>query len=245
VLFDIFLLFRKRKVIAKQELELKEQKIDELILKNEVENINSLLKGQKSERHRISKDLHDRLGGILFTAKLYHSNIESKLKDKLTDQTETVRKLALLLEDAVEEVRKISHDLYAGSLAGFNYSVATKQLAASIQSADSLKIIYEAESEFGKSHEELQYELYAITQELLSNTLKHARATEVEINMRIEDDLIFQYHDNGRGFDTHGRFEGIGLKNIRSRIDKFGGKLSIESSPQKGSYYFITIPLRT
>src|SRR5690606_3152655 len=117
VVFDLFLLFRKRKVIAQQEIEIRESKIDELIMKKEVESVNALLKGQNSERRRISQELHDRLGSILFTAKLYHSNIEKKLNEAKHDQEVGLEKLTGLLDEAVLEVRRISHDLYSGSLA--------------------------------------------------------------------------------------------------------------------------------
>jgi two-component system NarL family sensor kinase len=243
VLFDLFLLFRKRKLIAQQEIEIRENKIDELIMKKEVESVSALLKGQNTERRRISQELHDRLGSILFTAKLYHSNIETKMKALKEEHDEGFGKLTDLLDDAVKEVRRISHDLYAGSLANFVYSVALRQLIAALEEANDLKITFHAESDVESQKEEIQHELYAITQELLSNTLKHAKATEVEIEIRIEDELIFHYHDNGNGFDSNASFKGIGLKNIENRIKKFKGKLSVESGPENGTFYFISIPL--
>lgn len=243
VLVDIIVLFRKRKVIAQQQIELRENKIDELIMKKEVESMNSLLKGQNTERRRISQELHDRLGSILFTAKLYHSNLETKVKAEHNNHDEGFEKLTDLLDDAVQEVRRISHDLYAGSLTNFDYSTALRQLITAIEESDSLKIELTAEEDVNNLNEEIQYELYAITQELLSNTLKHAKASKVEIELRTEGELIFHYHDNGNGFDSEGSFSGIGLKNIKNRVNKFDGKLTVESTPRKGTFYFITIPL--
>jgi two-component system NarL family sensor kinase len=243
VLFDLFMLFKRRKLIAQQEIEIRENKIDELIMKKAVESVSALLKGQNSERRRISQELHDRLGSILFTAKLYHSNIETKINALQEAKDEGFGKLTDLLDDAVEEVRRISHDLYAGSLANFGYTLALRQLITALEEANDLKIVLNTEGDVEGQKEEIQYELYAITQELLSNTLKHAKATEVQIEIRTEDELIFHYHDNGKGFDSKGSFKGIGLKNIENRIKKFEGTLTIESSPEKGTFYFISIPL--
>ncbi|MGB6035497.1 MAG: sensor histidine kinase [Cryomorphaceae bacterium] len=245
ILFDLYVLFRKRKVIAQQEIKIRENKIDELIMKKEVENMSSLLKGQNSERRRISQELHDRLGSILFTAKLYHGNtlIENETDQK--EKKEDLGKLTALLDDAVQEVRRISHDLYDGSLANFDYSVALQQLIKAIEESNDIRIKMNTEGDIENLNEEIQYELYAITQELLSNTLKHAKARNVEIEIRNEDELIFHYHDNGNGFDNRASYSGIGLKNIENRVAKFDGKLTIESGFDKGTFYFITIPLST
>lgn len=243
VLIDLFVLFRKRKLIAQQEIEIRENKIDELIMKEEIESVNALLKGQNSERRRISQELHDRLGSILFTAKLYHGNIETQMKALIVENNIGFEKLTELLDDAVLEVRRISHDLYSGSLANFGYTAALRQLITALKDANGLKINLNAESDVENQKQEIQHELYAITQELLSNTLKHAKATVVDIEIRIEDELIFHYQDNGNGFNSKRSFTGIGLKNIENRVHKLNGKLTVESNAHKGTFYFISIPL--
>jgi signal transduction histidine kinase len=243
IVFDLFLLFRKRKIIAQQEIQIRDNKIDELIMKKEVESVNALLKGQNSERRRISQELHDRLGSILFTAKLYNSNMEAKIRELKNEQEESFGKLTGLLDEAVQEVRRISHDLYAGSLSEFGYTVALRQLISALQQDNKLKIEFNAETDVENQKEAIQYELYAITQELLSNTLKHAEASTIQIDIRMEEDLVFTYQDNGKGFDADKQFNGIGLKNIQNRVDKLKGALNLESKPGKGSFYHISIPI--
>ncbi len=243
VLLDLFLLMRKRKLIAQQEIELREKKIDELIMKKEVENVNALLKGQNSERRRISQELHDRLGGILFTAKLYNSNMEKKIAELKVEQEEGFGKLKGLLDEAVKEVRRISHDLYEGSLSSFGYEVATRQLVAAIQEANGIKIELTVSREIDEQSEEIRHELYALTQEILSNTLKHAKASKVEIEVEVNAELIFRYRDNGIGFDQKAVHEGIGLKNIRDRVEKMNGTISLESDGKTGTSYLVALPL--
>ncbi|MGB6037601.1 MAG: ATP-binding protein [Cryomorphaceae bacterium] len=245
VLLDVLLLMRKRKQLALQEREISRRKIDELIMKNEVESVNALLKGQNSERRRISQELHDRLGGILFTAKIYNKSMEKKIAELMIEQEEGFGKLKGLLDDAVKEVRRISHDLYAGSVANFGYTVAMKQLISAIEASNALNIDLNVQKEIDEQEEDIQYQLHAITQELLSNTLKHAKAGKVEIEIRIDRELTFSYHDNGVGFDQNKGFDGIGLKNIESRVAKLSGNLKVESGENQGTYYLVTIPLTT
>src|SRR5690606_751327 len=118
------------------------QKIDELIMKKEVESVNAVLKGQNTERRRISQELHDRLGGILFTAKLYNTNIEKKIKELKEEQKIGFGKLSELLDEAVLEVRRISHDLYTGSVANFGYEIALRQLIQALEEANGIKISF-------------------------------------------------------------------------------------------------------
>jgi len=243
VLIDMFLLLRKRRQLAFKEKELSQRKIDDLIRKNEVESVNALLQGKNSERRRISQELHDRLGGILFTAKIYHNATLKKIQEVKDQEEESFGKLKGLLDDAVKEVRRISHDLYAGSLANFGYTVAMHQLIAAIEEANDIKIELRAQKEMDDQEEEVQYQLHAISQELLSNTLKHANASKVEIEVEIDNELIFRYRDNGVGFDTSRSYEGIGLKNIQERVANLGGILSVESAQNQGTSYIVTIPL--
>ncbi len=79
--------------------------------------------------------------------------------------------------------------------------------------------------------------------EILRNTLKHAKATKVDIEIEIDNELIFRYRDNGIGFDTAKGYEGIGLKNIEARVAKLKGAVSVESSQNQGTSYIATIPL--
>lgn len=243
VLLDVFLLMRKRKLLGLKEKEISQRKIDELIMKNEVESVNALLQGKNSERRRISQELHDRLGGILFTAKLYHNNSLKRIQEAKEAEEEGFGKLKGLLDDAVKEVRRISHDLYAGSLANFGYTVAMHQLIAAIEEANELKISLDVPKEMDDQPEEVQHELHSITQELLSNTLKHAKASKVDIEIVVDSELVFRYRDNGIGFDTPKGSEGIGLKNIQARVEKLNGTIAMESAQNQGTSYIVGIPL--
>lgn len=244
VLFDLFKLSRKRKIIAAQEIELQKKRIDELIMKKEVESVNALIKGKNSERRRISQELHDRLGGILFTAKLYNTNIEKKIAALKNEHEAAFDKMTELLDEAVQEVRRISHDLYSGSISNFGYVVAVQQLVQALQETNDIKIEFISDHMPEVLDEKLQFDLYAATQELLSNSLKHSGAEYISIEVHgNENKFELTYHDNGKGFDVDGSYEGIGLRNIRERAERHNGTLIVKSSADHGSTFYITIPL--
>lgn len=243
IVVDFFVLYERRKTINKQEIELRERRIDELIRKQEVESVNALLKGQNAERRRISQELHDRLGGILFTAKLYNGSMEKKLAKVKTEHRTGYQKLTKLLDEAVDEVRRISHDLYEGSVARFGYSTVLRQLISAIDTSDNPAIDFQDDLESDILDEAKQKELYAITQELLSNTLKHAGAGAIHIHLRSDaKNIDFTYADNGLGFDPEKDTDGIGLENIKNRAARLNANLTFETAPGKGTKYNLSIP---
>ncbi len=243
VIFDVFLLYRKRKKVADQEIEIQQRKVDELLRKQEVETVSAMLKGQNSERRRISQELHDRLGGILFAAKLYNDTIEIKLTEIKREQEIGFDNLSGLLDEAMSEVRRISHDLYHSSLAKFGYAVALKQLISAIEASNTVKIKFAVSGPLDAADEAIQQELYALTQEMLSNTLKHAEASLIEISAEVGREIHFSFRDNGKGFDSQKKSDGIGLANIRQRAEKLNASLSFSSSPGEGTGYELAIPL--
>jgi signal transduction histidine kinase len=243
VIFDLFLIYRKRKKISDQEIEIHKKKVDELFRKQEVETVNAMLKGQSSERRRISQELHDRLGGILFAAKLYNQTIEKKLNEIKVEQQTGYEKLSSLLDEAVQEVRRISHDLYHSSLAKFGYTIALKQLISAVESSNALKIDFNTTGDLEATDEAIQQVLYALTQEMLSNTLKHADASQIEISVDVHDAIDFRFSDDGKGFDSNKKSDGIGLTNIRQRAEKLNASFTLETSPGNGTLYYLSIPI--
>lgn len=133
-------------------------------------------------------------------------------------------------------------DLYQSSLVKFGYAVALKQLVAAIEQANEVKITFTTSEELDETSEVIQQELYAITQEMLSNTLKHALASQITIIVHIGRDIEFQFKDNGKGFDTNKEHSGIGLLNIKQRAEKLNAKLTVESAAGKGTSYYLAIP---
>ncbi len=237
IAIDLVLLYRRKKIAAEQEKYAHQLEVDQLLQRHEMESVNALLRGQDEERIRIAQELHDSLGSILFTAKLHYSQLEKQMRSLKEQQNTSYSQVTNLLDEAVDEVRRISHDLYEGSLAKFGYKTALLQLIHAIETTNTIRITFDNGEVDGEKYVSIQRDLYRITQELLSNTLKYADALSIHIKLRYTENLFqFEYHDDGVGF-SHSiidHTEGIGFRNIQARAKAIGGKVEFESTPGSG-----------
>ncbi|MBO6516802.1 MAG: sensor histidine kinase [Bacteroidia bacterium] len=228
---DLVLIYRRKKLAAEQERRAHMVEVDRLLQRHEVESVNALLQGQDEERMRIARELHDSLGSLLFTAKLHYSQMEKQVTSLLEQNQVSHGEVHGLLDQAVDEVRRISHDLYEGSLAQFGYKTALVQLINAIESTNSIRIEFDDGSIDPGMIVAIQKDLYRITQELLSNTLKYAKASVASIAIHYDEaEFMFTYEDDGVGWSKEeSEFsEGIGIKNIRARAKAIGGQLTID-----------------
>jgi len=236
----------KTKRLAERDIQLKDSRIKELMQEQELKSIDAMLKGQDEERRRIARDLHDRLGSILSTVKLHFSTMEEEIR-KLQEKQNTSYELATqLLDEAVDEVRKISHDLHSGTITKFGLKHAVEELISAIQGKSGIEIHYIDNHIDAEMVANFEVELYRIIQELLSNTLKHAAASEVNIQlMGAEGFITFSYEDNGKGMDRTllKNEQGLGLLSIENRVQKINGRSTLDSRPGHGFTYIIEIPV--
>ena len=233
----------KNKLMAK-EVELKNEEINKILKEQEIKSYASLLEGQDKERQRIASELHDRLGGLLSTIKAYFSVIEEKissLEDKTIQQHETASNL---LNTAVDEVRNISHDLHSGVLKNFGLGLALQDLKSTIELSGSLKVELSIHGEKQPLTASVEIEIYRIIQELFSNTMKHAKANLVTLQIVYEESqLNIIFEDDGIGFNPTLISKGIGLKNIEARVKKLHGNLNIDSRIGRGTITIIEMPV--
>jgi signal transduction histidine kinase len=231
--------------LAETRLKLHEQKIEKLLSDQELKSINAMMEGQDKERKRIAQDLHDRLGSMLSTVKHHFSAMETKITE-LRDQNMVQYNTAItLLDDAVREVRHISHDMLSGTLVKFGLAAALQDLKNSIEVPGKLTVELNL---FGLDHRldnEVEIAVYRIIQELVGNSLKHANASEMNIQLTLSDDnLNVMVEDNGRGFDAKNiTSDGIGLKNIYDRIKRLNGTYHLDTAIGRGTTFVIDIPV--
>ncbi|KAA3637745.1 MAG: sensor histidine kinase, partial [Bacteroidetes bacterium] len=227
--------------INRKNQQLNQQKIEVLNREQETKLLKAILKGEEKERIRIGRELHDGLGAVLATVKMFISNITYNTKDNPTKAT--FQKAESMVDDACKTVREISHDLMPGVLEEQGLRAAMENLCKSLTNKNTTFYYYF----FGDENaldEVVKPGIFRITQELLKNTVKHAEASEVIVQLSIEEDMItLEVEDDGKGFDTSINHEGIGLKNIRSRTEFLKGILHIESTPEQGSTFTIQVPL--
>src|SRR5690606_27327067 len=113
-----------QKMLTEQTKKIHQQEVNEILGKQEIETLNAMMKGQEEERKRVSKDLHDRVGSLLGTLKLYLSDI---LPDLSIDDKKS-KNLQTILQESITEVRKISHNLSSGVLERFGLIAAINDL---------------------------------------------------------------------------------------------------------------------
>jgi len=218
----------KQKLGIQKDLNL-QQELKNIQQEQQIKVAQAMMQGQEEERARVARDLHDGLGGTLAVVKMNLSGYG--LKHKL-GQSADFNAIITQLDHSVNELRGIARNMMPASLLRFGLETSIKDLCESFLS-DRLQIDFQF---FGPSKDILiqeQIAIYRIVQELLSNTLRHARASSVLLQCsRNEDTFFITIEDNGIGFDPDAPVEkpGLGFQNIKTRVDYLNGKMEIISA---------------
>jgi signal transduction histidine kinase len=222
------------KIITEQKEEINQQQIRELEDNMKMNSMRSVIEGQETERERIAKDLHDSLGGLLSTIKLKFDNV--KVKNAAFSGLKEYESAHKLIDTAVEEVRTISRNLQPSSLVNLGLVAAIKDLINRFEGEGYPEIEFQYYEIPSKIDKMIAMSVYRIIQELLNNSLKHAQANEILIQLNADaDELVIQYEDDGIGFDENLLTKkGMGLDNIRSRVNFLHGNIVIDSSKGRG-----------
>ena len=235
----------QQKIKAREQLiiknkELNRQKNLQLQKEQELESIRSYIKGQEAERGRIAGELHDGIIGSLMAVQL---RLSHKAPEGDTTHTQAVE----ALQKIGEETRVLSHLLSPLTLYSGTFTETLQHFIHNLEKAGELKIYFEAfpEDELNQLDAFLQSNLYRISQELLKNSVKHAYASQLSVQLiRHEEEVNLIVTDDGIGFDPEKKGAGIGMGTIRSRLNLVGGNMHIDSHPGKGSNISIRIPTK-
>ncbi|AXT52138.1 hypothetical protein D1818_15300 [Aquimarina sp. BL5] len=216
----MFFIVYQRRLLAQQK---KHQKTESDYQK---ELLKTAIQSQEDERTRIAKELHDDVGAMLTTTKLYIGQIGPELSSE--ELTGIADKIGGFFDDMIQSVRSISQDLRPVVLEKLGFLEAIDSLVQTIRDSGKIKISFvnNATLPIAKTKE---LNIYRIIQELITNTLKHAEASDIKIEMRNQNDaLIIVYEDNGKGLDQKQLQyrKGLGLKNIESRLSVLSGAIS-------------------
>jgi signal transduction histidine kinase len=232
---------RAEEIINGQKQEISGQKIRELEDNIKISSMQSMIEGQEIERERISKDLHDSLGGLLSTIKLQFDSVQSKV-DNIGDLKE-YNSANKMLDTAVNEVRSISQNLQPGALTELGLIAALNDLFNRFDDETYPDIDFQHYSIPERIPTMVSLSIYRVIQELLHNAIKHAQANEILIQINTEEDeLVIQFEDDGVGYDPENLTrKGMGLENIQSRINYLKGQLTTESSDGNGTSTLIHV----
>ncbi len=202
-----------------------------------------LVEGQEEERKRIAKDLHDGLGVLLATARMQFSGI----RDANRENKLLIEKAGRLLEQAATDVRRISHNMMPGLLVKFGFFEAAEALIEQVDDTGRIRASIYIEGAPHRFDEKTEIMLYRILQEMVNNTLKHAGAAGIRVEIQImQQGIRMIYEDNGKGFDVDEKLnsQSIGLNSIQSRVNYLGGVLNIKSAPGRGVKFTVEVPTK-
>jgi len=242
-----FLIYRNvshKRTLAEQQKRISEQRVEQVLTEQELHLVNATMEGQDKERQRVARDLHDRVGSLLSGVKMRFSLLEDQLSKVVANGPEQFKKTTDLLDTAVGEVRRISHDLLSGNLAAFGLKAALTDLGDAVHVPGTMEVELSLFGLEQRMDAKVEVAAYRIVQEAVSNALKHAQATALSIQVtRMADHLNIIVEDNGRGFDPAKTVQGMGTANLHARAAELGGNVNIDPRPGRGTSVSVDIPL--
>lgn len=224
---SIFLIFLLGLILNLSQKKKTDQKISELGLK--------IINMQEEERRHISRELHDGIVQVLVSIKYSLEATGLWLKRAKVDKPQPLEHAQSNLQDAISEIRRISHHLHPRILDELGLSAAMDALATEFSEQTGIAVNVTKPAVRKLVQNGISTTLYRVVQESLINVQKHAHASEVNIEMTIKDKwLTLTISDNGCGFDAHNTDKpddyGIGLRNLAERVEYHLGEFNVRSS---------------
>jgi PAS domain S-box-containing protein len=209
--------------------------------------LGAIIDTEERERERFAKDLHDGLGPLLSTIKLYANELDSTSITK-SDRNKYIQQMNEMIDDAINSARSISNNLTPHVISKYGLVKAVNAFIKKINTIHKIKISFKAVDADRKYDRTIELVFFRVITELINNTIKHANATEIHIVLEvINEKLILSFRDNGCGFDPEEAIkrspEGIGLKNIKSRIESVNGYINFYNHEGNGTNIKIKVNL--
>jgi signal transduction histidine kinase len=222
----------------------------ELLMEERIRSLAiQISRASEMEQQKIAGVIHDRLVQPLVSMKLSLEGL--KLDDDVPGPVVSrLEEVIGSMGDLSQEMRKISHELYPPVLIHLRIDEVIRWLTEQFREQCEFPITIEAEGLFPTLGSEKKYFIYLAVRELLHNIVKHADAKSARLNLKADlKEVTVTVQDDGRGFDSTSPAMpsygdgGFGLFNIQMRLESYGGKLSIHSSPGAGTNISITVPV--
>ncbi len=205
--------------------------------------LRTILETQESERKRLAEDLHDSVGQVLSAIKL---NLHRLDKTCAADEQAILllSNTRNLIDECIQEIRSIIQNVRPPLLTDFGLVEALNDFCIKIKQNTGIEVTFKHKTEQERFSPEVEITLFRIVQELFGNSIKHAHASFIGINLvSRQNQLVLTYQDNGLGFDLADYKNGSGLKNMQSRTDFIKGQIEIKSKPGEGMSVEIKVDL--
>ncbi|WP_029272379.1 sensor histidine kinase [Flavobacterium sp. KJJ] len=230
IVLVLFFYFSRKKIIQK-ELEKKDLEIH-----LQKEQLHAIIITQEEERKRIAQDLHDDISSKLNIVSL-NTHLLSAPNLTESETKEITENIINLTAKALENSRKIAHNLLPPVFEKFGLNAGIEELCEEFETSKAVKVHYTNKIDFDDNEMDRQLHVFRILQELMNNSLRHGKASEIWISFKKNNGIsTCDYEDNGVGFDSKNdeNQKGLGMKNIDSRISFLNGTIKISSELNKG-----------
>ncbi|WP_320814318.1 sensor histidine kinase [Flavobacterium sp.] len=227
----VVFVIQSRKKIFNKEIEKKDLQIQ---FQNEI--LERAILVQEEERKRIAQDLHDDISSKLIAISLNLHLLKSD-KTKEEDKIEIINSISEINKKTIDTSRKIAHNLFPPVLEKFGLKAALDELINDYNKTKEVHITIYTEVLFKDFGTNLQLQIFRIIQELINNSIKHGKASKIELNFKTNNTInTCIYSDNGVGFNCKelNKTKGLGFSNVENRIQNIKGDYSINSEIGKG-----------
>ena len=196
--------------------------------------LTAVLRTEERTRANFSKELHDGLGPLLSSAKISLSALSRQEMDE--SHREIYNNTLYVVDEALRSLREISNNLSPHILSDFGLSRGVQNFIDRTRSLHDVKLSYVTNLGKERYDADIEVIVYRVVCELVTNSLKHSGCSEIRLSlMGVGDVLKLEYSDNGRGFDPQAMMDcGMGLSNIKSRVNSLNGEIDMISSRGKG-----------
>lgn len=234
----LFFVIHQRKMFNSK-LQLEKQTAE-----HKLEMLSNMNRAQEKERLRIANTIHDQVGALFFSAKMHAGELAQRTKDaEVQEQVNDIQELIIL---GMDEMRKSIQALSPTLIEKHGFVKAVGEFIRIIGQNSSVKFEIEFKGDYKKLNDEAEISLYRVIQECINNSLKHSKCSNIKLKFnQLVSKLSIEISDNGKGFDVleKKKSNGLGLKNIESRILLLGGKFDLDSAHEKGTKYIFEIPM--
>jgi len=220
--------YRNSKKLAVQKELYHQQQLRDIERQRQIDVVQVMLETKEDEQNRVARDLHDGLGGMLSTAKV---NLTHYTQEKNNNTDVELENIVIQLENAITELRRIAHNMIPGMLLKLGLEAALRDLCDTL-STQNLDIVFQWLNIQAEPPVQEQITIYRIVQEALANAVKHANAKNILLQCTQSEHIFFiSIDDDGKGFNADKPLtnQGMGLKNMKSRVEHLNGTIEVLS----------------
>jgi signal transduction histidine kinase/ligand-binding sensor domain-containing protein len=211
--------------------------------KRQQEQLRLIVATQEKEKKSISAELHDDLGVRLSALKYFVTSLRKYISPDDAQAQATYNETIAIIDESVEDVRYLLINLSPKTLNEYGYLVAVEDLVNKLSRLHIINISLQQKGMEKRLRSDVEAGLYRITQELINNTLKHAGAGSIQLNIENINGVIqLQYADDGKGFNPEKGVDGYGIENIHTRVALLNGKIVWDAEINRPTKVIINIP---